>query len=257
MEAQPSGKKIRVDYERAQALWAYERAYGPSHRMHRKVLGRYLHRLLRGRRVLDAGCGDGFFSRLLEKSNKVISCDLAASAAALTATRRNPGAPVARASVLELPFPDGAFDAVVALEVFEHIEEDRAAVLECVRVLRPSGLLVFSVPAGPELYCRIDREDGHYRRYSAGDLRRRLLSGLELVDFRAFGFPLMRAYYRVLPRLYSVEAPPQAVLGPPARVAMGLLYAAFHLDLLFEPLCRGVCYYGAARRLEWTAEANA
>ena len=55
-----------------------------------------------------------------------------------------------RVQVLEseiLPFPDDAFDLVTALDVLEHIENDRAALREVARVLRPGGMLLATVPA--------------------------------------------------------------------------------------------------------------
>ena len=52
------------------------------------------------------------------------------------------------ATPLRLPFPDGAFDRVIASEVLEHIPDDRAAIAELARVLRPGGTLAVTVPAG-------------------------------------------------------------------------------------------------------------
>jgi SAM-dependent methyltransferase len=53
---------------------------------------------------------------------------------------------------LELPFPDGAFDRVIAAEVLEHIPDDRQAIAELARVLRPGGTMAVTVPRWwPEL----------------------------------------------------------------------------------------------------------
>ena len=64
------------------------------------------------------------------------------------------------------PFPAGEFDAIVLLNVLEHIERDDLAVAHCFRMLKPGGILVIEVPAGPGLYDAYDRELMHFRRYT-------------------------------------------------------------------------------------------
>jgi 2-polyprenyl-6-hydroxyphenyl methylase/3-demethylubiquinone-9 3-methyltransferase len=92
---------------------------------------------LRGRRVLDLGCGKGrFASKLRDQGASVVGLDL--SAAMLAGAT---GIDRVRGSARRLPFADGAFDAVVAVEVFEHLPDLDAVLAEARRVLRPSGVL--------------------------------------------------------------------------------------------------------------------
>ena len=58
------------------------------------------------------------------------------------------------ADMTDLPFADDTFDAVVAGEVIEHIENDGLALSEAARVLRPGGVLALSVPAHPGVVRR-------------------------------------------------------------------------------------------------------
>jgi len=60
----------------------------------------------------------------------------------------------------------GSFDTVFALNVVEHIQDDRLAIANCHRLLAQGGQLILLMPAYQFLYNRYDRQLGHYRRYS-------------------------------------------------------------------------------------------
>jgi SAM-dependent methyltransferase len=84
---------------------------------------------------------------------------------------------VAQADVAGLPFTDGFFDVVICSEVLEHIEDNRAAVAELLRVLKQGGDLVVTVPRfWPERICwAISRAyhsepGGHVRIYQKQEL---------------------------------------------------------------------------------------
>ncbi len=116
-----------------------------------------------GMRVLDAGCGGG---RHLCESFRTAGVDVAGvdlkwddlckarGYLNLMAGETSGRWVVAQADVTKLPFADGSFDIVVCSEVLEHIEDNRTAVRELVRVLKPGGDLVVTVPrlwAGEDL----------------------------------------------------------------------------------------------------------
>jgi SAM-dependent methyltransferase len=60
----------------------------------------------------------------------------------------------------------GTFDTIFALNVVEHIENDRLAVASCYKLLAPGGQLILLMPAYPSLYNGFDKGLGHYRRYT-------------------------------------------------------------------------------------------
>lgn len=66
-----------------------------------------------------------------------------------------------------LPFANGHFDLVAALDVIEHTGDDRATLGEIGRVLKDGGILVCSVPLHPALWTDFDYVVGHARRYEA------------------------------------------------------------------------------------------
>jgi 2-polyprenyl-6-hydroxyphenyl methylase/3-demethylubiquinone-9 3-methyltransferase len=91
-----------------------------------------------GRRILDLGCGKGRIARrLAERGAEVIGLD--SSTGMLS---RAGGIPRIQGESSRLPFGDGQFDAVIAVEVFEHLANPDAAVEECARVCQRDGRLL-------------------------------------------------------------------------------------------------------------------
>jgi len=135
---------------------------------------------LAGLRVLDLGCGKGRFARpLAEEGATVIGLDL--SQAMLREAR---GLDRVRGSSRRLPFASGTFDAVIAVEVFEHLDSIDPALAESRRVLRPGGrLLIVDKNAGalnadrpwlPSLLVkRIDEMRGLWMYPPGGPVRER------------------------------------------------------------------------------------
>jgi SAM-dependent methyltransferase len=100
-----------------------------------------------GRRILDAGCGSGpLFAALRDRGAVMTGFD--SSAGMLELARRRLGADAdLRVADLgrPLPFPDGAFDDVIASLVLHYLEDWTAPLAELRRVLRPGGRLIASV----------------------------------------------------------------------------------------------------------------
>lgn len=77
-----------------------------------------------------------------------------------------PGIPLVRFNLADSPLPSDTYDAMVLLNVLEHIEQDIAATTHIARMLKPGGVAVIEVPAGPELFDDYDRQLQHFRRYT-------------------------------------------------------------------------------------------
>ena len=136
--------------------------------------------------ILDAGCGSGGNLRFLRRYGSVIGIDLAAEALALS--RQSLQSDLAQASVLAIPFADASFDLVTSFDVLYHraVPDERAALREAWRVLRPGGRLLLRLPAYQFLLRRHDREVHTRRRYTAGHVR---------VLLRASGYVIERCSY--------------------------------------------------------------
>ncbi|HEX6261463.1 MAG TPA: class I SAM-dependent methyltransferase [Actinomycetota bacterium] len=129
----------------------------------RPHLWRRLEPLLGGARILEIGSGlrptaparGSFF---VERSPRAVRA------------LRWAGGRAVQTGGWELPFKDGAFDAVLALELLEHVEEDERMLAEIVRVLRPGGTALVSVPLHMSLWSAIDDACAHVRRYEPDEL---------------------------------------------------------------------------------------
>lgn len=83
----------------------------------------------------------------------------------------------------------GTFDAVFALNIIEHVEDDDLAIQNCLRLLKKGGLLVILVPAFDFLYNSFDEGLGHYRRYNQKLLKKLYReNNIELLNSTYFNF---------------------------------------------------------------------
>jgi SAM-dependent methyltransferase len=109
------------------------------------------------------------------------------SAPALAKLRAR-GARVTLGKVNALPFADGAFDLVCALDIIEHVEDDDSALAELSRVARSGGVLLISTPLHPLLWNAFDDFVGHKRRYEPPNLLAKLAQhGLVVERSAPFG----------------------------------------------------------------------
>jgi 2-polyprenyl-3-methyl-5-hydroxy-6-metoxy-1,4-benzoquinol methylase len=144
-------------------------------------------------RVLEVGAGTGTITRRLVESDpdlEIVAVEPAAnvfedlaSYAALT-----PRVTARRETLREyVAVADEPFDAVVYLNVLEHIGQDEEELRLANRVLRPDGMLLVFGPALEWLYAELDYKAGHYRRYRVPELRAMVqAAGFEVVSLRYF-----------------------------------------------------------------------
>lgn len=104
---------------------------------------------VKGKRVLDAGAGDGFLSALMAPSNVSVTSleqDLDGHHLAKHLLAEHENIDVVHGSVYDIQFPDNSFDVVVHADVIEHLENPQKAVSEFARVLKPAGVALVSTP---------------------------------------------------------------------------------------------------------------
>lgn len=107
-----------------------------------------------------------------------------------------PDIPLVRFNLADSPLPSDTYDAMVLLNVLEHIEDDVAAVRHIARMLKPGGVVVIEVPAGPELFDDYDRELKHFRRYKLPGLCKVIeAAGLKVERRNYLGALIYPAFY--------------------------------------------------------------
>lgn len=150
-------------------------------------------------RLIDIGCGTGIFVE--EMKGECLSYGIETSLLGLGIARDCNRKFIIAGNILTLPIKDSCIKVVTVLDVLEHIQDDRKALEELVRITETSGLIIIIVPACPFLMGDWDESLGHFRRYQITDFKR-LLRGLPVVvlEKRKFNnflfFPIM--IYRLL-----------------------------------------------------------
>lgn len=117
-------------------------------------------RLVRGKRVLDLGCGTGYGAAELARTAAAVSAvDVAPEAVEWAREKFGEHADFRQASATALPFDDDSFDAVVCFEVIEHLAEWPRLLTESKRVLAPGGVLIVSTP-NKSFYAETRKQSG-------------------------------------------------------------------------------------------------
>ena len=124
--------------------------------------------------ALDHGAGAGTFAKPVSEGDINVLCMEPDDT--LRAELADSGLDVA-ASLEEIP--DGSVDYAYTLNVLEHIEDDRKAIADLYRCLKPGGRILVYVPAFQILFSQMDDHVGHFRRYR----RKPLIQVLRSVGF--------------------------------------------------------------------------
>lgn len=182
----------RVIYDRMAELdelhWWY--------RARRRVLQAMIERVVTPppeARILEVGCGTGHNLPMLARFGKVDAIEVDAEARAFAEKRTG-------RAISSAPLPTlhgiarGHYDLVAALDVVEHIDDDRAAIAALAACLKPGGKLLLTVPAHQWMWSAHDVLNHHKRRYSKRGLARLIESSplkLQAIGyFNSFLFPL-------------------------------------------------------------------
>jgi SAM-dependent methyltransferase len=211
-------------------------------------------------RILDAGCGWGVTLDSLERAGYAATgMDISRQALEMLEAGKQDRQlieadltqPLSRSRITQ------PFDAVLALDVLEHLDDDRFALSQLAMLARPGGLAIISVPALPELFSDFDTIQGHRRRYLPETVRELFddtpLVLQQILWWGAWMVPLLKLQRK--PRKSTADRTPSEIYNDYLRLppwpTPWLFRAAFaweHRRCLAGRLRRGTSLIAIARR---------
>ncbi|HEY8249551.1 MAG TPA: class I SAM-dependent methyltransferase [Burkholderiales bacterium] len=206
----------------------------------RKILSSLISRLgLPERaRIVEIGCGTGGNLEMLSAFGELSAMETDDGARAIATEKAGPRVEIrAGRCPDDIRFAKGSFDLVCLFDVLEHIEEDLATLQAVGALLAPGGLAVITVPAYRWMWSAHDEFLHHKRRYTAGELRKKIAaSGLKarkLSYFNTLLFPLAATA-----RLFKLAG--TAVPAPPVNRLFHTVFSAERFVVGRLPLPFGV-----------------
>ena len=139
-------------------------------------------------KILDIGSGTGQDLRIINKFGNTYVVDIEQKSLDMI-----PNEIVVEkklSDICNIDYPDNFFDIVVLFDVLEHIKDDKKAVQEIYRVLKPNGIFIFTVPAFSFLYSNHDKNLGHFRRYNKKKIKALLNNNFYFKEFNFWLFSL-------------------------------------------------------------------
>lgn len=188
--------------------------------------------------MLDAGCGTGAVARDLRRFGRVTALDMSGLALQFC-KRRGLNRWLRQASVTALPVAANSLDLVTSIDVLYMVPEDKRALAEFHRVLKPGGYLVLNLPALKWLKGQHDVAVGSIRRYTPEELQLKLTQCGFKVEKMSFAnsllFPLVAPYRLATNWFPAGESQPQSDLFLPPRPLNKILSWVMKLEAHLIP----------------------
>jgi SAM-dependent methyltransferase len=200
-------------------------------------------------KVADLGCGCGMMLQRLKKRYDGVGIDGSQRAIEFAMQR---GVDAKLGDLPDnVPLPKETYDAVLMLDVLEHLKQDRASVHVAASLLKPGGILICTAPAHMWLWTKFDEDHHHFRRYSnrqfrslfdEPSIRLELLSHLNAILFAP------AAMWRILATKLFERDRARYLRLPPLNSLLGSVFAFERLLLGKVPLPLGLSFIAVARK---------
>ena len=204
-------------------------------------------------KLLDIGCGTGL-NAMLFSVNGFLVTGLETSAVAIGLARAiAPSINILATSFPSSLVPRDSYAVITALDVIEHIDDDKGMIRAVADALQPGGIVLISVPAFSFLWSVHDELAHHKRRYNREELRASfVMAGLEPIFISYFNFFLFPAIalFRVLSGAFRFSRNVSDFSATPELLnsMLASIFAAERFLLRFFPLPFGVSLIAVARK---------
>ncbi len=121
--------------------------------------------------ILEVGAGIGNFTSKLSRYGKVVAIDYDTDYISSTGRKNTDYGDIEKGKYF---FSGKSFDTIVCMNVLEHIKDDKKALSNMHSLLRKGGRLILLVPAFPFAFGAMDRDLGHFRRYTRNSAGRKV-----------------------------------------------------------------------------------
>ena len=193
-------------------------------------------------RILEIGCGTGHNLMMLRRFGSVDGIEIDPAARQIASKRLGHGVKDAPLPALTGIEPH-AYDMVAILDVLEHVEEDREALVSIAKRLKPGGKILITVPAHPWMWSAHDVVNHHKRRYTRASLAAVVEAAglkLEMMSwFNSLLFPVAAAA-RAIGRLRGKEDSDDKMPSGPVNRVLELVFGAERYALGRLPFPPGV-----------------
>jgi SAM-dependent methyltransferase len=225
--------------------------FSARHQIILHLLERYLPATSgRPAKIADLGCGCGMMLQRLSEKYDPLGLDGSRHAVEFALHR----GVKAKLGALpgDVPLSRESYDAVLLLDVLEHVKDDEASVAVGASLLKPGGILICTVPAHMWLWTKRDEHHHHFRRYSRREfralfdqpyLRLELLSHLNAILFAP------AAAWRLLAKVFARDSVTDLSL-PPFNSALRSIFAFERWMLGKVPMPIGLSFISIARKAE-------
>ena len=153
--------------------------------------------------IMDVGCSSGFLLSDIKRSfpqAALIGADYLTDLL-LRLSQKMPQVPLLQFDLRKSPLETECIDAITCINVLEHIDDDRAALGEIYRMLKPGGIAHIEVPASPSCYDIYDEHLMHHRRYTMRELSMKCQqAGFSILNKTHLGALVFPAFYVVKKR---------------------------------------------------------
>jgi len=198
-----TGERMEPQFTDAPTFWEHVQRY------------RFALRFVRGQRVLDIACGEGYGTAAIAGAGaaQVIGVDLCEQTCARTRVKYGIDARVGNADAI--PLDDGSVDLVVSFETIEHLCNPVRFLNECHRVLSSHGKLIISTPNRPVYRQRSPSNPHHHHEMTVAEFEDALRTQFDHVQLFGQNIPLppllSRRYIRRLPYTWYQAVAPHVV----------------------------------------------